>query len=242
MMEATLTMRPPPSASMARTTYLVRTMGASVFRCTSRSMRAVSMSASAPSKPTAALLTSPHSGPTSWRTRLTSCGMSAISARSKGTKWSEPGRSRSAASMAAAHVDRAVAAAHEVVAVVVPLDHVAGVHEAVAVTERRRPGPEIMGRRPRRADPQRAVHDLQLHRAGLTDPRRRKARQAVVDLERHAGLRRGERVAEAGGRIDVAQPVEHGLVGDLAREAHVARRQPGGEGAHQRPPPVRRRA
>ena len=58
-MEATLTMRPPPSAIIARTTYLVRTIGESVFTRTSCSMRAVSMRASTPSKPTAALLTSP---------------------------------------------------------------------------------------------------------------------------------------------------------------------------------------
>src|SRR3989441_1074744 len=57
--EATLTIRPPPSAIMARTTYFVRTMGESVFIRTSCSICVLGMRASTPSNPTAALLTSP---------------------------------------------------------------------------------------------------------------------------------------------------------------------------------------
>src|SRR2546422_173597 len=59
MIEATLTIRPPPSAIMARTTYFVRTMGESVFIRTICSICALGMRASTPSNPTAALLTSP---------------------------------------------------------------------------------------------------------------------------------------------------------------------------------------
>ena len=57
--DATLTIRPPPSAIMARTTYFVRTMGESVLIRTSCSICALGMRASTPSNPTAALLTSP---------------------------------------------------------------------------------------------------------------------------------------------------------------------------------------
>ena len=57
--EATLTIRPPPSASMARTTYFVSTIGASVFTRTSCAICDVGISASTPSNPTAALFTSP---------------------------------------------------------------------------------------------------------------------------------------------------------------------------------------
>jgi len=57
--EAMFTIRPPPSAIMERTTCFVRTIGESVFTRTSCSICEVGISARMPSKPTAALLTSP---------------------------------------------------------------------------------------------------------------------------------------------------------------------------------------
>src|SRR5882724_9915753 len=59
MIDETLTMRPPPSAIMWRTTYLVRTMGESVFTRMRRSICELCMIARAPSAAAAALLTSP---------------------------------------------------------------------------------------------------------------------------------------------------------------------------------------
>ena len=57
--DATLTTRPPPSAIMWRTTYLVSTIGESVFTRIRRSISELCMIASAPSEPSAALLTRP---------------------------------------------------------------------------------------------------------------------------------------------------------------------------------------
>ena len=59
MIEATFTTRPPPSDIIERTAYLVSTIGDTVFTRTSCSICELYMMASAPSEPSAALLTSP---------------------------------------------------------------------------------------------------------------------------------------------------------------------------------------
>ena len=100
--EATLTMRPPPSAIIARTTYLVSTMGDSVFRRTRRSIFEVCMSESAPSSPSAALLTRPWIGPTLLRSAATKRGMASMSSRSNGRNCRALVPARAEASIAAA--------------------------------------------------------------------------------------------------------------------------------------------
>ena len=60
-------MRPTPSDIIERTTYLVSTIGDSVLTRTSSSICELCIMASAPSWPTAALLTRPKSGPKSLR-------------------------------------------------------------------------------------------------------------------------------------------------------------------------------
>ena len=90
MIEATLTMRPAPSAIIARTTYLVSTMGESVLTRTSSSICELCIVASTPSCPSAALLTRPNSGPNSLRRPRTKSGISSILPRSKGAKCSAP--------------------------------------------------------------------------------------------------------------------------------------------------------
>src|SRR3954470_11779172 len=101
MIELTLTMRPPPSAIMLRTTYLVMTMGASVFSRTSASICGFCIVARRPSVPSPALLTSPWIGPNSCLTLLTSAGMASMSPRSAGTKRIEPLRPSCASAIAA---------------------------------------------------------------------------------------------------------------------------------------------
>ena len=59
IIEAMFTIRPPPSAIMERTTYLVRTMGEIVFKRTSCSICGLGISARVPSKLIPALFTSP---------------------------------------------------------------------------------------------------------------------------------------------------------------------------------------
>src|SRR5262245_59526294 len=89
-MDETLTIRPPPSANIHRTTYFVRTMGDIVFTFTRFSIWELCMIANRPSVPTAALLTSPKIGPKSLLMVLTSSPICAILARSKGRKWMAP--------------------------------------------------------------------------------------------------------------------------------------------------------
>src|SRR5579883_1869614 len=65
----------------------------------------------------------------------------------------------------AADIDDAAAPPDEMVAAVAPLDHVAGIDEAVLAGQWRRTGTEIAARVARRADAQRAALDLHLDRA-----------------------------------------------------------------------------
>ena len=59
MMEAIFTIRPAPSAIILRTTYLVRTIGESVFTRIIRSISELCIVARTPAELVAALLTSP---------------------------------------------------------------------------------------------------------------------------------------------------------------------------------------
>ena len=70
----------------------------------------------------------------------------------------------------------------------------------------------------------------------------RETRKPVADFERDAGLGRGISVADAGLRESVAQTVQHRLIGDLAGQTNVARRDFADRGRHQRAAPMRRRA
>ena len=74
---------------------------------------------------------------------------------------------------------------------------------------------------------QSAVRDLHFDRTGAADKRGRKTFQPVGDFKAHARFGRG--IGMADGRIGKArlQAVENGLVGDLARQAHIARRDRG---------------
>ena len=124
----------------------------------------------------------------------------------------------------AADIDDAAAPPDEMIAVAAQLDHVAGVDEAVGVAQGRRIVAEIAQRRAVGADAQRAVDDL--HRdavAALAEKGGGKARAAVVDLEADAGFGRGIGMGDARARIERRQGVEHGLVGDLAGQAHIVR-------------------
>ena len=89
----------------------------------------------------------------------------------------------------AADVDNSAAAAAEVVAPVAQFENIAGVDEAVGVDERRAVSAEIVPRRARRADAQRAVLDFQIHIVDrVSEVTRRYAREPVFNLESHAGF------------------------------------------------------
>ena len=113
----------------------------------------------------------------------------------------------------AAHIDDSVLAADEVIAIAVPFHHVAGIDESFAVEERRSAGSDVSGCGACRAQPQRAVLDLDVDVAGAgVDEVRRKALQAVIDLEGDARLGRCIGVAEPRAGVHRPQIVEHGLV------------------------------
>src|SRR6058998_634953 len=141
----------------------------------------------------------------------------------------------------AADVDDAAPTTEEVVALTASLDDVAGIHEALVIAQ----GDvfaEVAAGGPRRANPQRTVLDLDLDGPGRADDARREAFEAIVDLEADARFRRRVGMADAGSGVEGAKGCEQRLVGDLARQTHVARRHRAGRRAHERATPVRRRA
>ncbi len=142
----------------------------------------------------------------------------------------------------AADIDDALAAADEVEAVAALLDHVLGVDEAVGVGQRAGRGADIAAGRARRADAQRAVLDLHRHLAVAFQEGGGKAGEAVGHLEADPGLGGGVGVAYGHAGEGGLQAVQHRLVGDLARQAHIARGELAESRAHQGAAPVRRRA
>ena len=75
---------------------------------------------------------------------------------------------------------------------------------------------DIADRNPRGTDPQRAFDDPDLHVAGRVDHARRKPLETVVNLKSHAGLRRGEGMADAGLRVERMESVQDPLVRDFS--------------------------
>src|SRR5579884_307466 len=143
--------------------------------------------------------------------------------------------------LVAADIDDAAAPAGEIAALAALLDDIAGVDEAVCVAERRGGRAEIAGGGAGRADAQRAVRDLHLDLAAPRQDARGKAGEAVIDFERDPRLGGRESMAYRRGTVANGEMVEDRLVGDLARETDVARRDPASRGAHQGAAPVRRR-
>src|SRR5207342_625124 len=87
----------------------------------------------------------------------------------------------------AADVDDTADSAPEVIASVLELHHVAGVHVTVIAHEKSGDGSEIAGGVASRANSQRVVHDLELDVAGgLVDERRGKSCQPIVHVEGNA--------------------------------------------------------
>ena len=122
-----------------------------------------------------------------------------------------------------ADIDDAVAPADEVVALAAQLDHVAGVDEAVGVAERR-PRAEIAAsgaRRAERSEPSSTRISTSPGRPTIGWPESPPARRSPRRRRRPRSRRRRGRSAAGEARL---QRVENGLVGDLARQADVARR------------------
>src|SRR2546430_3123751 len=122
----------------------------------------------------------------------------------------------------AADVDDTRPTTEEVVAVTALLHDVAGVHEALLIAQSD-VFPEVAAGGPPRPDTDRAVLDLDLDGAGRADDAGRKAFQTIVDLEADARLRRGIGVADARAGVEGPKRGDERLVGDLSRQAHVAR-------------------
>src|SRR5881296_2088939 len=140
-----------------------------------------------------------------------------------------------------ANVDDPASPANEIVAVGAQLHHIAGVDEAVAVREGLAVAAQIALRGTRRADPKRAIFDLHLDAHTLfSDETRRKASETVADVERHAGLGRGERMDDPRLWVEPPEMIEDRLVGDLSRQADVLGRNPVRGRAHEGTTPMRR--
>ena len=125
----------------------------------------------------------------------------------------------------AADIDDAAAPADEIIAVAAQFHHVAGIHPAILSS----------GLRCRRHNRWRcaasgyaaAVHHPHFHRRPGGRQIRGKPFQPIGDFKAHARFGRGIGMADGGMRETALQAVEHRLVGDLAREAHIARRDRG---------------
>src|SRR5438093_3071273 len=113
-------------------------------------------------------------------------------------------------------VDEAAPATEEVVPAAAAFHHLAGADKAFTIGERGVVLADIAGRIPRGTDPQRAFDDLDLHVAGRADHARRKPLETIVDFESHAGLRRGEGMADAGLRVERMESVQDPLVRDFS--------------------------
>ena len=86
---------------------------------------------------------------------------------------------------------------------------------------------------------QRAVDNPHLDAVACgTNERSRKAGQAIIDVESDAGLGRSVSVTDIGMRKHGAQGAEGRLVGDLAREPNIARRNAADRRTHQHAPPM----
>ena len=117
--------------------------------------------------------------------------------------------------------------ADEIIAVTSQLDDIARIDEAVLVGEGLVLVAQVAHRGPRRADPKRAILDLHLHvSASPPDEARRETRETVADVEREAGLGRGEGMGDRGLWIEGSEMVQDCLVRDLAGQANVSRRDP----------------
>jgi len=117
------------------------------------------------------------------------------------------------------------------------------IDEAVAVGERCRVAADIGMRCPRRADPQRSVHDPHFD-AIAVDPDHAggKALEAIIDGKADARLGRSVSVPDRGVGKGLAQTIEHRLVGDLTGQPDIAGRKARGRAAHQKLAPMRWRA
>src|SRR6266851_3564082 len=142
----------------------------------------------------------------------------------------------------AADIDDAAFSADEMVAIAAQLQHVAGVHESFMVCQRRNRAADILGRSSVRTYLQRSVYDLHLYVAGLADHAGRKSFETVIDVEADARFGRSIGVADPCLRIESTKIVEDRLVRDLPRQPNILRRNCIACRAHQRTPPMRRRA
>src|SRR6185312_9874291 len=143
----------------------------------------------------------------------------------------------------AADIDDAAAPSDEMVSVSTQFDHVAGIDEPLSVDQRRCVWTDISTCGSRRTNPERSVLDF--HNDTITvlpDDGCGETFQAVIDRETNAGLGRRVGMANRSSGKGPAQAVEHGLVGDLARQADVPGREPCDRSAHQQFAPVRWRA
>src|SRR5580704_13691389 len=122
-----------------------------------------------------------------------------------------------------ADIDDATAAADEVITIAPAFQHVAGIAEPIVI-RKHYAGAQISVSHAARANAQRAIDNLHLDLAGFFDHIGWKAFAAVIDFKTDSSLGGSVSMADARLRIARSQTVEHRLVCDLARQAHIARR------------------
>src|ERR1700722_17817519 len=140
----------------------------------------------------------------------------------------------------AADIDDAAAPPDEVVSVTTQFNHVAGIDESLRICQRRCVWADIGTGGSRRTNPQGSVLDLHFDAATvIPDHGCGKTFQAVIYRKANPGLGRRIGMTDRGRGKGPAQAVEHGLIGDLARQPNIAGRKSRDRSAHQKFAPVR---